>query len=135
MCGTCKLNPEQCSKYVPATACGTVCGSGSDCMMVVKERHDVHKMVTAEFSNYCVALLYILFVILVGFHLNHAIQSAFHTLGIEGPKFTPIMRLASIGLAVILVGLFSVLPFGVIVSNLFGIDLVSIVSCITGGCL
>jgi len=226
MCGTCKLNPEQCSKYKGATVaknCNKVCGKNhevvpvipiacsildegntsittirekdkegnlivtikksgdkycafidcaynykidkrtgnltilnsdddamvilrnfyksarlADCeyaLPVVKERHDVHAMVTAEFSNVCVALLYILFVILVGFHLNHAIQSAFHTLGIEGPKFTPIMRLASIGLAVILVGLFSVLPFGVIVSNLFGIDLVNIISCITGGCL
>ena len=97
---------------------------------VVKERHDVHRMVTAEFSNVWVALFYILFVVLVGLHLNHAIQSAVHTLGLEGPKFTPIMQLASIGLSIILVLLFCVVPVGVIAINLlnfFGIDIVGII--------
>jgi len=106
--------------------------------MVVKERHDVHQMVTAEFSSIGVALIYLLFVILVGFHLNHAIQSAFHTLGIEGPKFTPIMRLASIGLAIILVLLFSALPMAAITYKLLtalGFDFCLMNCLVGGGCL
>lgn len=102
------------------------CNDNISLLPVVKERHDVHAMVVAEFSSVWVALLYIVFVSLVGFHLNHAIQSAFHTLGIQGPKFTPIMRVASIGLAFILVVLFCAVPLGVVAFNLlnwFGIDI------------
>jgi succinate dehydrogenase/fumarate reductase cytochrome b subunit len=92
---------------------------------IVKPRHDVYAMVTAEFSNIFVALAYIIFVSLVGFHLNHAIQSAVHTIGIEGPKFTPFMRIASTCLSIILVLLFICLPLGVLAKTYLG--------CIVGG--
>ena len=94
---------------------------------VTELRHDVYAMVGAEFSNPWVALLYIIFVSLVGFHLNHAIQSAIHTLGIEGPKFTPVMRVVSTLLSIGLVMLFIVLPLGVLANNLLGCN------CILGG--
>ena len=94
---------------------------------VVEIRHDVYGMVGAEFSNIWVALCYLLFVMLVGFHLNHAIQSAVHTLGFEGPKLTPVMRVLSTLLSIGLVTLFVVLPLGVILNNLLGCN------CIIGG--
>ena len=94
---------------------------------VYKYRHDVYGMVAAEFSCPWVALAYIIFVILVGFHLNHAIQSGIHTLGIEGPKFTPVMRVLSTLLSAGLVLLFIILPLGVVVNNLLGCN------CILGG--
>ena len=87
---------------------------------VYKYRHDVYGMVKSEFTCPWVALAYIIFVILVGFHLNHAIQSAIHTLGIEGPKFTPVMRILSTLLSAALVLLFILLPLGVVVNNLLG---------------
>jgi succinate dehydrogenase/fumarate reductase cytochrome b subunit len=92
---------------------------------VIKPRHDVYAMVTAEFSNIFVALSYIIFVCLVGFHLNHAIQSAIHTIGIEGPKFTPFMRIASTCLSIILILLFITLPLGILAKTYLG--------CIVGG--
>jgi len=137
MCATCEANPSQCSKFRGTFVAGksddckdamNCAPTKSNCMAVVKERHDVHAMVTAEFSSIGVALLYLLFVLLVCFHLNHAIQSAFHTLGIEGPKFTPIMRILSILLSVALLGLFAILPIAVVIGNLFGINL------FCGGC-
>ena len=68
-------------------------------------------MVSTEFGNSLVAISYIIFVILVGFHLNHAIQSAVHTLGIQGPKLTPVMQILSVALSVILVLLLTVILF------------------------
>jgi len=109
--------------------CSNCCVSLSDCegaMPVFKERPDVYGTVKAEFSNVWVAIFYTLFVILVGFHLNHAIQSAVHTIGIQGPKFTPVMRIASICLSIILVLLFCALPLGITTINflgMFGIDI------------
>lgn len=85
-----------------------------------KERHDVHTMVSTEFGNSLVAISYIIFVILVGFHLNHAIQSAVHTLGIQGPKLTPVMQILSVALSVILVLLFCTLPLAVLAQTIFG---------------
>jgi succinate dehydrogenase/fumarate reductase cytochrome b subunit len=105
MCEACKENPETCSKYQGA---------------VMEKRHDVHAMVGTEFSNVWVAIAYIVFVCLVGFHLNHAIQSAVHTIGIEGPKFTPCMRKVSVALSVILVLLFIILPLSVVAQTICG---------------
>jgi len=94
---------------------------------VAELRHDVYGMVGKEFANPWVALAYIIFVILVGFHLNHAIQSGIHTLGIEGPKFTPVMRILSTLLSIGLVMLFILLPLGVL-ANVIGLC-----NCIVGG--
>lgn len=80
---------------------------------ILKERHDVYKMLEMEFSNPLVAISYIIFVIIVGFHLNHAIQSALHTIGIQGPKLTPILLKLSVALSVVLVLLFIILPISV----------------------
>ena len=44
-------------------------------------------MVIKGFQNYTVSLFYIIGVVLMGFHLNHAISSMFQTLGINHPKY------------------------------------------------
>lgn len=127
MCAKCKENPEGCSKNKNVAAnhshsdcSGCSAANNSSLKPVVKERHDVYAMVGIEFGNIWVALSYIIFVSLVGFHLNHAIQSAVHTIGIEGPKFTPFMRVASIVLSIILVLLFIILPLSVVADTLLG---------------
>lgn len=58
---------------------------------VLFERHDVYYMVVKGFQQPLVSIFYIIGVILLGFHLAHAIQSAFQTLGAAGPNFTPWM--------------------------------------------
>lgn len=52
------------------------------------ERHDVYNMVIMGFQKPIVAGVYMLAVIFLGFHLSHAIQSMFQTLGWSGPKLT-----------------------------------------------
>lgn len=53
------------------------------------ERHDVYYMMIKGFQKWEISAIYIVFVILLGFHLNHAVQSCFQTLGYNHPKYTP----------------------------------------------
>ena len=78
------------------------------------ERHDIYSMVFASFSQYAISIPYIVGVILLGFHLNHAIQSAFQTLGVNHPKYTPCIRNWSVGLSVIVVLLLISIPVSII---------------------
>ncbi len=93
---------------------------------VFEERHDVYNMVAKEFANPLVALSYIVFVALVMFHLNHAIQSAVHTIGIQGPKLTPCLQKLSVALSTLLFLMFIVLPVYCVL-GLAG-------TCMGGGC-
>jgi succinate dehydrogenase/fumarate reductase cytochrome b subunit len=136
----CDCKGQQCCKTecTDKSSCNCCCSSCSETPTftnyeeirsggVLKYRHDVYGMVSAEFSNPWVAIVYIIFVMLVGFHLNHAIQSGIHTLGIEGPKFTPVMRVLSTLLSIGLVLLFIILPLGVLINSL------GFCNCIVGG--
>jgi succinate dehydrogenase / fumarate reductase cytochrome b subunit len=59
------------------------------------ERHDAYKMVILGFQKPLVSIVYMLAVIFLGFHLSHAIQSMFQTLGFSSPTLT--QRLITIG--------------------------------------
>ncbi len=66
-------------------------------------RHDVYKMVVLGFRNPIASLAYILGVILLGFHLSHAIQSMFQTIGMNHPKYSPMFDKAGMALSVVVV--------------------------------
>jgi len=42
--------------------------------------------------NNTYAVLYIILIILLGFHLNHAFQSAFQSLGLNHSRYTPVIN-------------------------------------------
>jgi succinate dehydrogenase / fumarate reductase, cytochrome b subunit len=52
----------------------------------------LYDLVVSSFSNSIYAIAYILGMIGVGFHLNHAFQSAFQTLGLNHKKYTPLIK-------------------------------------------
>jgi succinate dehydrogenase / fumarate reductase cytochrome b subunit len=56
------------------------------------------------------AALYILAMIAVGFHLSHAIQSLFQTLGVTHKRYTAAIRKISIVLGVVVAVGFSLVP-------------------------
>ena len=56
------------------------------------DKHDFYKMAEMLFSNLNYAVLYIAFMVFLGFHLNHAFQSAFQTLGLNHNKYTPVIK-------------------------------------------
>jgi len=74
------------------------------------DQHDFYKMSILLFHNKVYSFIYIAFFIFLGFHLNHAIQSGFQTLGLNHNKYyTTIKVFSTIYTLVISIG-FSVIP-------------------------
>lgn len=69
---------------------------------VIYERHDAYIMVIKGFQNPIATLLYIIGMIILAFHITHAIQSAFQTLGFNHPNYFPAIQRWSIILGIIL---------------------------------
>jgi len=55
-------------------------------------KEDFYQMANLLFANRFYAILYIVLMIFLGFHLNHAFQSAFQTLGLNHSKYTPFIK-------------------------------------------
>ena len=62
--------------------------------------HDKYYYLVTEsvygFGNIFITILYLLSMILLGFHLRHGFQSAFKTLGVQNSKFDKILNVLSI---------------------------------------
>jgi succinate dehydrogenase / fumarate reductase, cytochrome b subunit len=56
------------------------------------EREDFYQMATLLFSNRFYAILYMILMVFLAFHLNHAFQSVFQTLGLNHSKYTPFIK-------------------------------------------
>ena len=76
---------------------------------------DVYSMVILGYQNVLISLVYIAAIILLGFHLYHAIGSMFQTLGISHEKYDAAINGLSIVLSLIIVVGFISIPFGVLV--------------------
>jgi succinate dehydrogenase / fumarate reductase, cytochrome b subunit len=58
----------------------------------VTDDHDFYSMAFNLFTNKTYAIIYMVLIILLGFHLNHAFQSAFQSLGLDHSKYTPFIK-------------------------------------------
>jgi succinate dehydrogenase / fumarate reductase, cytochrome b subunit len=61
-------------------------------MMRVTDDTDFYSMAFNLFTNRTYSIIYIILLILTGFHLNHAFQSAFQSLGLNHSKYTPFIK-------------------------------------------
>ena len=77
-------------------------------------RHDVYTMVVLGYQNVLISGTYIIAMFLLGFHLFHAIASMFQTLGVNHPKYNPLINGFGAVLAIIIVGGFLSIPIGVL---------------------
>lgn len=81
-------------------------------------RHDVYRMVVESFRQPTIVAAYVLAMAVTGLHLNHAIASAFQTLGVSHPRYTPLIKLAgpaiSIGLVLGFLSVPLAIAFGVV---------------------
>jgi succinate dehydrogenase / fumarate reductase cytochrome b subunit len=59
---------------------------------VLKDNHDFYHMAVNLFNNTGYAIFYIVLIIILGFHLNHAVQSAFQSLGLNHSKYNPFIK-------------------------------------------
>ena len=77
---------------------------------VVTDNHDFYNLVVNLFSTTWYAILYIGLIIILGFHLNHAIQSAFQSLGLNHSKYTPFIKLVGTLYSIIIPLGFIIIP-------------------------
>ena len=62
----------------------------------ITNRHDFYSMVMALFHNKTYVIIYVCFILFLAFHLSHAFQSAFQTLGLDHNKYTPFIKAVGI---------------------------------------
>lgn len=55
----------------------------------VADKHDFYNMALNVFNNPVYSILYIVLIVGLGFHLHHAFQAAFQSLGLNHPKYFP----------------------------------------------
>ncbi|KZK74901.1 MAG: succinate dehydrogenase [Pelodictyon luteolum] len=74
------------------------------------DRHDFYSRALILFQSPWYSSFYIASFLFLGFHLNHAIQSAFQTLGVNHSRYTPLLKIAGSVYAVIMTAGFSLIP-------------------------
>lgn len=73
-------------------------------------KHDFYHMAINLFSSPLYCGIYIVLMIVLGFHLNHALQSAFQTLGLNHDKYLSFVKAFSTVYAIIIAGGFITIP-------------------------
>lgn len=75
-----------------------------------KDTHDFYSMAVVLFKEPLYVILYLVSFVFLGFHLKHAFQSAFQTLGLNHDKYFPAIKvIGTIYALVISIG-FSIIP-------------------------
>lgn len=74
------------------------------------EKHDFYHQAILLFQNKVYSAIYIVLILTLGFHLNHAFQSAFQTLGLNHNKYTPAIKVFGTLYSIIVAGGFIIIP-------------------------
>jgi succinate dehydrogenase / fumarate reductase, cytochrome b subunit len=74
------------------------------------ERHDFYARSLALFSDKWHSAIYLTGFLFLGFHLNHAVQAAFQTIGMNHSKYSGIIKVSSLLYAIVVSGGFMVIP-------------------------
>lgn len=77
-----------------------------------------HANTLAILNNPISQLVYVIGTIFLGFHLSHGVASAFQSLGLNHPKYTPLIKAASIVFAVVIAIGFCSLPISAFMKQL-----------------
>ncbi len=77
---------------------------------VMKDIHDFYPLAVKYFQMPLFSFGYIIAFMFLGFHLNHALQSGFQTLGLNHNKYMPAVKMISTIYAIIVAIGFSVIP-------------------------
>lgn len=74
------------------------------------EYKDLYAVVKVAFENILYVVLYVVSMIALSFHLWHGFQSAFQTLGINHPTYTPVIHKVGYGFAILVPFAFALIP-------------------------
>ncbi len=72
--------------------------------------NDVYGMVLARFQDPVHVVFYVLFMVAVGLHLSHALQSSLQTYGLYVPKEGSMIKRVSTLIAVVMAATFAIIP-------------------------
>ena len=72
--------------------------------------HEYYEVIKQLFSAIIYVVLYVIAMIVLGFHLNHAFQSAFQTFGWHHKKYTPLVEAIGTLVSIIYAAGFSSIP-------------------------
>lgn len=75
-----------------------------------KEYEDMGKLVISKFSHLSHVIIYIFWLLFLGFHLDHAFHSGLQSLGLNHNKYTPAMFTISRIIAIVLTVGFIIIP-------------------------
>jgi len=78
---------------------------------------DLYRTEVENFSSPISVALYIAMMVLVGLHLWHGVPSSFQSVGLNGPRFTPLIRKIGKVSAVVIAGGFIVITLWVFLSG------------------
>jgi succinate dehydrogenase / fumarate reductase, cytochrome b subunit len=74
-----------------------------------KAYHDLSALVIARFHIWWVDAVYVIALLGLGFHLHHGFQSAFQTLGLNHPVYTPVIKFIGVAYSILVtVGFISI---------------------------
>ena len=82
--------------------------------------HPYYAIIQESFANPFISIFYIIAMLVLGSHLNHAFQSAFQTFGWESKIFTPIVKKISTIIAVLMTIGFASIPVFFYLASLGG---------------
>jgi succinate dehydrogenase / fumarate reductase, cytochrome b subunit len=80
-------------------------------------REDFYQMALMLFSSEFYAILYMVLMVFLGFHLHHAFQSAFQTLGLNHSKYTPFIKGLSTLYSIVVPLGFALIPLIILISK------------------
>lgn len=75
-----------------------------------EDKHDFYNMVINLFKQPVYSIIYVAFMAFLSFHMLHAFQSAFQTLGINHKKYSPIIKYAGIAYSILVPLGFAIIP-------------------------
>lgn len=75
-----------------------------------QEMRDLHRLAMELFSSLGYVTWYVFVMIVLGIHLSHGFASAFQSLGLNHPKFTPILKRVSCLYALLIAVGFAIIP-------------------------
>ena len=71
---------------------------------------NLYLVVAAAYAQFWYATLYVVSMLILGFHLWHGFASSFQTLGLNHPKYNPIIRFVGRAFAIVVPVLFALIP-------------------------
>jgi succinate dehydrogenase / fumarate reductase, cytochrome b subunit len=79
------------------------------------DKHDFYTMAIQLFKNIPYTILYLAFFVFLGFHLNHALQSAFQTLGFQHNRYSKCIEGFGTFYAVLIAAGYAIIPLYIII--------------------